>query len=565
MAQTAPQAVMLISVIKPLVVMASLWAWAYTATWLDRELESIDRAWRFWRQLLLGACVVGFGLWLTIPAFWIGTIVALIILGTPLGGCAYDLRKKRPTPKRINPLRDSRAKRSAQRSLYPTWAKHRVPVSFQTQVLSPTAYSETRDLVEIANRTFEELLGYALAHRAQSIAIEASSQSALVSIQIDGVCYPQPPLEPAAGVNLIDYLKLAAELKVTERRCKQTAKVSVHTGPAGLHTLVVTTFGSIRGLSLTLDIDPQLQRRRPIDQLGLLEDQQKLLGSILDQPNRVVLIATPPGHGQTTMLYSILQEQDPYLRSSITLEDQIAFEIEGVDHRRLEPGLTPDQLRERLIATLRQDPQVLMISGLVGGGPAVRLIAESAEDVRYYIGVRQEDTFAALRHWVSLVGQPKAAAESLSAIIACRLVRKLCIRCRLPYEPNPGLIRKLNLSIDQDQVFYKHSGQLEKGTRYVPCPDCLGLGYRDQVGVYEIMALDDEARGLIANEQLDPLQVHLRKQKMVWLYEAAIANIALGITSISETTRVLGQEPGHFDGQAWPAQPALNQYHSQAE
>jgi type II secretory ATPase GspE/PulE/Tfp pilus assembly ATPase PilB-like protein len=148
-----------------------------------------------------------------------------------------------------------------------------------------------------------------------------------------------------------------------------------------------------------------------------------------------------------------------------------------------------------------------------------------------------------MRAWVKAVGDPKLGADALVAVLSQRLVRKLCTTCRVPYRPDPEALRKLNLPADRVAQLYKHSGQVLVKKEMQPCPACLGVAYSGRIGVFEVMVLDDQARALIVAGQLDQLRAYLRKQKMLWLQEAALARVVDGTTSIAEITRVLSKEP----------------------
>jgi len=131
----------------------------------------------------------------------------------------------------------------------------------------------------------------------------------------------------------------------------------------------------------------------------------------------------------------------------------------------------------------------------------------------------------------------------VGAIIAGHTLRILCPDCRQSYTPQSSLLKKLNLLPQHVQKLYKDAGRPPQQQRSSQsCQNCWGLGYKGRVGVYEVMPLDDAARRLIANLQFDQLRAHLRKHKMLWLQEAALAKAMEGITAIDEITRVLGNQ-----------------------
>ena len=168
-----------------------------------------------------------------------------------------------------------------------------------------------------------------------------------------------------------------------------------------------------------------------------------------------------------------------------------------------------------------------------------KLLAEYAKETRLYVPMNEPDTMSALQTWTKAAGKPKLVAEGLAAVIAQKLVRRLCHTCRVPYTPDPSALQKLNLPGNRIGTLYRASGKVLVKDQEEPCPDCHGLGYRGRVGVFEVMTIDANAAKLIAANELDQLRLYLRKQKMYYLQEAALAKVVAGTTDTKEVTRVM--------------------------
>jgi type II secretory ATPase GspE/PulE/Tfp pilus assembly ATPase PilB-like protein len=273
-----------------------------------------------------------------------------------------------------------------------------------------------------------------------------------------------------------------------------------------------------------------------------------VLEPVLSENQGVVLIACPPEEGMTTSLYTLLHSHDPYTQSVVTLEDDIAYQVEGVEHQTVDAGTDNMAFARRVSATLRRTPQVVLLGRPLSAEIAKAVVPE-AGSVRFYAGLHQTDAFRGLVAWIKMVGDPREAAEALSAVVAQRLARRLCTTCRIAYKPDPDALRKMNLQPERVGQLYKHSGRITVNNKQEPCPDCAGMGYRGRFAMYEVIVLDDQARQLVAASQIDQLRIHLRKtQKMVWLQEAALVKVVDQTTSISEVNRVLSgqkiQQPG---------------------
>jgi len=538
--------VFLMSLFKPLVFLALVTGWGWVVTNLDSDAGRFYLKRRLWNLGHLLSAVLAFGLLLLIPYFFIGLLLALLILVGVSGGYVYYRNNEVPSAAKwemsLQFIRDhmtSRGEKSAQKHASIVLMKKdeaRLPVPSRDD---PNAEAHT---------LIENLLDFALPRHADRIDILVEPSKAVIVTRIDGVSYPQPDVEAALAMRLVDYLKTSAGLDVAERRKKQNGLMKVDGGELGRHTIDLITSGSTRGLSMAINIDPDLRTQMPLEQLGLLEPQQKLVRDLLGSIGGVTLVSAPPAQGTTTTLYSILSEHDPYTSSVVTLEDKIAWELEGVHHTLMPASTPPEKYNEKLLAVFRADPQVLYLTRFADTKTPTH-IARSVEECRVYMPLEGEDTFATLRAWVKAVGDRKLASKSIKAIIAQRLVRRLCHTCRTPFVPDPAALKKFNLPGKVEQLFHA-SGKVMVKDKAQPCPDCMGLGYRGRTAVFEVMILDDKARRYVATGEDDKLRAHLRRQGMKVLQEAALAKVVQGVTDIKEVTRAMSskRKPRRGDG-----------------
>lgn len=546
----APQAVFLVSPWKPVLVLLVLVAWAWIVSHLDKDAAYFYLPRYSFNLGQLACAVVGFGLMLLIPFFFVGFFVGIIILAGGVAGYAYYRNTKVPENQQWGLSLDSFTERMQN-------YQNRQAQKSATLVLM-TADEQRREVPvgddprAEAHATLENVVDFAIPRGADVVQVAVDPQQAQMVARIDGVLYPQGQIEPKSAIVLIDYLKEAAGLDLQDRRKRQHGTVAIHAGELGRHTLDLETAGSTRGLQMTIHIDGQRRKRMPIAQLGLLESQRAQFQQLLTEPGRVVILTGPTGQGVSTTTYSLLNEHDPYTSSLVTLEDEVLFELEGVTHH--ETGtLQTAQFNEKLGGVVRSDPNVVMIARPIEAETA-QIIAKNAAEVRFYLPLREDDTFSALARWIKLTGNRKLAADSLAAIMAQRLIRKLCMTCRTPYKPDPAALRKLNLPVDRVDQLYHSSGQVMDRDKPIQCPDCMGMGYKGRVGVFEIMQIDDAARGFIAKGDLEQLRAHLRKQRLILLNEAALAKVVEGVTDVKEITRAIGSKPGKGNGgQAKPA------------
>lgn len=544
LAQTEPESAFLLHPIYPLIFAAVVIGWAWVIEKLDKDAKYfyLPRYWLNLGHLAIGALAML--VMLMIPWFGLGLLLGLGLMIGNVVGYAYYRNGQVPSNERwtlslqtfleqFQQRQQARAQRKAKMALCDP-KKKQLPI--------PSGDSELVPVHELA----EDILEFALERRAEAVDVAVDTQRAGAFVRVDGVRYPYPhPVDAKLMVGFIDYLKDAAGLDVDDRRKRQTGHLHVAAIRFGEHDLAIETAGSTRGLSLSIAIDPGQRSEMPLEEVGLTDAQLQSVRATIDGALRgVALVAGPKGQGVTTTLYSILQCHDPYTASIVTVEDAKLTDLEGVHHHVLGEGASPDQFNNKLTNLLRGDPHIVMLSHLADEKSA-KLAAEASEEMRTYLPLLEENTFAAMRSWVKLVGDRKQAAEVLELVVAQRLVRKLCTHCRVAYKPDAAALKKFNLPGDRVSKLYRASGKVQvKEDQQESCPECHGLAYRGRVGVFEVMDLDDEARKLIAAGDEDQLRTHLRKQKMLWLQEAALQKVLQGVTDIKEITRVLGGEGG---------------------
>ncbi len=536
----AAEPVFMVSIFKPLLMLVVVLAWARWASILDKDAGYFYLQRRMLNGLTLGAGALGLLLWLVIPWFWLGLL--LFLMFTVGAGVAYVMIRNPKVPDNerwhlstagIQRILLQREQASAERDVALRFvgkssesASHFKPVPLQ------------EDPQYQAHISLDALFTTALQQRAEKIDIALSGNDLAVRLHVDGVPYRHDAMQPGEALAAIDYLKWQCGLDTDDRRRKQEGTTRIDLGELGQHNLEVETAGSTRGLTLKIDIDRRKQLNRPFEELGLLESQHDQLKPLLVENEGLVIVAAPPDHGRTTTLYALLQQHDPYLTDIHTLEQPIETDVEGVSqHAPGESGWS-----KSLNSLLLRDPAVVMV-GQIADTETAKLAAKAATDhKRIYVGIRADDTFAALKAWAKTVGDLELVGQGTRAVICQRLVRKLCTVCRQAYQPDAAALKKLNLPADRIKELYKSSGRIPAPKDQTqPCPTCNGLGFHGRTAAFEVMVLDEQARQLLGKGNLNGLRSHVRKNKMLWLQEAALAKVVNGQTSISEVMRALGQ------------------------
>jgi len=529
------------SVFKPLFMTAILLLWGRWATILDKDAEYYYLKRQMLNGLTIGAGVLAFGLWLMIPNFWIGLLLALVIL---IGaGVAYAVIRNRQVPEHeqweLNGqfLVEMIAQRRRDMAQQEATLRFVQIGSKTSSNFKPVPMGDDPDYPR--HIAIEELFAQALDRHAQRIEIGITGKDSIIQYNIDGVNYRAESMPGPDALAVVDYLKRETGLDVEDRRRKQAGEIKAEVGSHGLHDFEVTTAGSTRGITCVIEIDPRRQLEISYEKIGLLESQRTALAPVLEGTDGVVIVAAPPKQGRTVTLYSLIQQHDPYMQDIHALESPPELDIEGVTQHELgEEGWA-----KSLNSVILKDPAIIMVAQTPDPETAKLAVDAAMDQKRIYMGIKGGDTFMALRAWAKAVGDLDQLADSLRAVTAQRLIRKLCPTCRTAYSPDPAALKKMNLPADKVGQLFKASGKVTPGNRSEPetCPTCQGVGYLGRTAAFEVMVIDEHAKSLLRSGDLNGLRSHLRKQKMLWMQEAALAKVVSGETSISEVMRALGE------------------------
>lgn len=533
------ESAMLMSFFKPVLILLTLTGWAFVITKLDKDAAYFYLKRYVFNSLQIVAGVIGFGLMLLIPLFFIGYVIGLLPLIAGIAG--YIVYRNGQVPDAEKWDFSLETVQSWMQEKGQQHAQKEATVTLLTDQEQPIPVPGGNDPMVPAHDTLQTLMSFAVPRGADRIDCSVDTEQAKITVRIDGVRYPQESIEPRDAMLMIDYAKSAAQLDVGERRKKQTGRFKVDLGVRGRHTIEMTTAGSTRGVNLIMVINPSQLANIKFEALGMLPSQRKKLAALLDQQGKIVIVAAPPGQGTTTTLYSLLQRHDPYTESVMTLEQSQPFNAEGVAHNLIEPGTPSEKIGEQIAALLRADPNVLMLDKLHNPKSAP-LLAKSSEDVRIYLPLPTDDGLTAIKVWLKAVGDMDLGAESLGAVLSQRLVRKLCHTCRVAFKPDPAALKKLNLPADKVSQLYTSSGKVMVKEKPTACPDCLGIGYRGRTAVYETMIFDDGARKLASQKQFDGMVAHMRKHGLILMQEVGLAKVVEGVTDIKELTRAMNEK-----------------------
>jgi general secretion pathway protein E len=357
---------------------------------------------------------------------------------------------------------------------------------------------------------------------------------------VDGVTYAGAKLSRESAAAAVDYIKQTAGLNAAEKRKPQSGNMKVSVD-GKRRDLVIQTAGSTTGEQLKVEVDPKKSHNKRLEELGFTDKQLEMIGELIREPNGLVLVSAPKGHGLTSTLYGILRGHDAFLTHIHTLEPDPDLDLEGITQNPMSPTPNPADDAQKIGWVISQEPEVVMVSRVEDARGATDL-AKFAKERRVYIGLRASSTFEALSAWRKLVGDDRLAMKNLRLVINGRVMRKLCAACKVGYTPDPTTLRKLNMDPTKvGKLYQARTTPLRdpKGNP-IPCEFCRELQFKGRTGVFETLIVDEDVKAVIdAGGSANQLKAVFRKQRGKYLQEQALAQVEAGETSVQEVLRVM--------------------------
>jgi type II secretory ATPase GspE/PulE/Tfp pilus assembly ATPase PilB-like protein len=384
-------------------------------------------------------------------------------------------------------------------------------------------------------RMVSNLLIEAQNNRASDIHIEPMEKRLRVRFRIDGNLQEvQSPPKKLQGA-IISRLKImTGTMSIAEKRVPQDGRIQVKVGEKTVD-LRVNSIPTVHGESIVMRILDKSSLMLGLPELGFLSDDQALFERLVQLPDGIILVTGPTGSGKTTTLYACLNYMNQPDRKIITVEEPVEYQMTGINQVQVnsEIGMTfPAALR----AMLRQAPNIVMLGEIRDVETASIAINASLTGHLVLSTLHTNDAPSAIARLVDIGVQPFLVSSAVRAVMAQRLVRKLCGNCKAPGELSDYEMRALGLD----------AAQLARATpmKAVGCEKCRGKGFRGRMGIFEIFVADDEIRQMI-NRNATTLQLRHRTRElgMRTLREDGIRKVLAGLTTADEViSSTMGDE-----------------------
>ncbi len=368
----------------------------------------------------------------------------------------------------------------------------------------------------------------AIRDKASDIHLEPFEDEFKMRYRIDGVLYEMQPPPKAIAMAIVSRVKVMAKLDIAERRLPQDGRIelTLNNAPVDLRVAVLPT---MFGESVVMRVLDRGNVQLSLDRIGLREDDLEKMRVLINKPNGIVIVTGPTGSGKTTTLYAALNELNTPDTKILTAEDPVEYDIEGMIQCQVnvDQELTFGKL---LRSFLRQDPDIILVGEVRDLETAQISIQASLTGHLVFTTLHTNDAPSSILRLADLGVENFLLTATLEGIVAQRLVRRICAKCKEEFVPTEEMLMELALKPEnvKGRTFYRGKG----------CDACNKTGYKGRMALFEIMTLDDTIRELImAQANTSVLRNECRKRGMRTLREVGLLGIYDGQTTIDEVVR----------------------------
>jgi type IV pilus assembly protein PilB len=368
----------------------------------------------------------------------------------------------------------------------------------------------------------------AIREHASDLHFEPFEDEFKIRIKADGVLYEMVPPPRHLAFAITTRIKVMANLDIAERRLPQDGRIELTVGghPVDLRVSVLPT---MFGESVVMRVLDRSVTRLELNSIGMDEATLKKFREVIWRPNGIVLVTGPTGSGKTTTLYSALNELNRIEDKLITTEDPVEYDMEGIVQVPIDPEIG-NTFAHVLRSILRQDPDKILVGEIRDLETAEIAVQASLTGHLVFSTLHTNDAPSTITRLKDMGVPTFLITATVEAILAQRLVRKVCMQCREEFIPPREVLDDLELTTDQirGKRFYRGAG----------CELCNNTGYKGRIGLFELMIMTNALRDkIMANAQTDEIRELARKQGMITLRQAGVQRCFEGVTTPEEVIR----------------------------
>jgi general secretion pathway protein E len=418
---------------------------------------------------------------------------------------------------------------------------------------------ELVDILEITDeapiiRWVNSLMFNAVKERASDIHIEPGEKEVQVRYRIDGVLYESRQAPRQFMPSIISRVKIMAGLNIAEKRLPQDGRIRRKIAGKDIDMRVATIPTVKQGERVTIRLLDRESVLHDLADIGFGDDHLRQIDELIHKPHGIMLVTGPTGSGKTTTLYACLAKINSPDLNILTIEDPVEYQLDGISQTAVNEKIDLT-FAAGLRSFLRHDPDVIMVGEIRDRETAEIAIQASLTGHLVLSTIHTNDAAGAINRLVDLGVQPFLVASSLMALLAQRLVRRLCRECREPYQPaaedlasigiDPTLFaqgKARKVLFKGDDAWIPPAGMLFRA-REGGCPVCLGAGYKGRTAIYELLPIDEKIRQLtIKNSDAQAVKTQGMRAGMRTLREDGAQKVLAGMTTAAEVLMITTQD-----------------------
>jgi len=404
---------------------------------------------------------------------------------------------------------------------------------------SSSGDNDVRELRELAQEApviefVNKLLSQAIEQNASDVHIEPGEHTMEVRFRIDGILHTRFSQSVGGFPAVSSRIKLISGMDIAERRLPQDGRMGTRLSGESVDIRVSAVPG-VHGESIVLRMLPKEGRKLSLEKIGLEEDAHHSFTRWINEPHGIILVTGPTGSGKSTTLYAALETIDNNAKKIITVEDPVEYHMEGITQIQVHSEINYTFARA-LRSILRQDPDVILIGEIRDKETAEIAVQASLTGHMVISTLHTNDAVSAFTRLIDMGVDPFLVATPVRAVMAQRLVRRLCQLCAEPAEPIPEIQKMAQSLIPKEWEHEEPRWLAPKG-----CPECQGSGYKGREGIFELVGVTPEMRELILNRGTsDDMRKLAKQQKCRTLWDDGLIKAWQGVTSVEEMLRVTG-------------------------
>ncbi len=433
-------------------------------------------------------------------------------------------------------------------------AVHDVVQSFASDADTKAAHRKGREHIALTQESVQDapvaklvnvIVNHAIDGRASDIHIEPYGDQYRVRFRVDGVLHASLTFPHDVGRAVVSHIKILSNLKIDEKRKPQDGRFKIRRdGESEDVDFRVSTLPVVEGEKVVIRVLKKDNKTFNPKELGLIGRNYEILMERIRETFGMILITGPTGSGKSTTLYGFLRILNQEQRNIITLEDPIEYHIDGVNQSQVRPeiGYT---FANGLRSILRQDPNVLMVGEIRDGETAELAIHAALTGHLVFSTLHTNSAVGAIPRFIDMGVEPFLLAAALREVVAQRLVRRICTKCKAKVSVPPKVIEQIRTDIEQiaPEEVAKYGVHPEDGiTLYhgEGCDTCGGTGYKGRVAIYEVIGMNDELQSIITEKggAGTAIEEAALRNGMIVMRQDGILKALLGLTTLEEVLRL---------------------------